>query len=445
MAHDKGSRGDYPRAMTPTSNPKTPRSANDAAKRARLRLAQGLALGLLVAAGLLYVMARTLMPAYPWLRYLAAFSQAAMVGALADWFAIVALFRHPFGIKLPHTAIIPSNKTRIANNLGEFIQSRFLSTDKVLEGICKFGPGRRFTRWMARPENMDRALDFVRQSARQGVVVLDHPQVRRFATDLLRTQLEDLDAGTLAAQILQVLSANRRHQWLLDEALTQLNQFLQHDDVREELVHTIARHMEFIPSTLHLDERLGRIILQRLYDALQTQLQAVRDDHEHILRRRFDEVVMNISEKLMHDPEFRDRVKLIQTEFARHPETEAAFERLWQGLRNGLDAQLKPLGGLLSHRMRAVLSELTRSFVEHPEVAPWIDRQLLRYAPPLIEKYRRTLGLFIAAQVKTWNDEFMVDQIELNIGRDLQFIRVNGTLVGGFVGLAIYAATQYFR
>ncbi len=431
--------------MTPTSSPGTPRSANDAAKRARLRLAQGLALGLLVAAGLLYIMARALMPAYPWLRYLAAFSQAAMIGALADWFAVVALFRHPFGIKLPHTAIIPSNKTRIANNLGEFIQSRFLSTDKVLEGISKFGAGRRFTRWMARPENIDRTLDIVRQGARYGVVILDQPQVQGFATDLLRTQLADLDASTLAAQILRMLSANRRHQWLLDEALTQLNLFLQHEDVREELVHTIARHMEFVPSTLHLDERLGRVILQRLYDALQTQLQAVRDDHEHVLRRRFDDIVTSISEKLMNDREFRDRVKVIQTEFVYHPETEATFERLWQGLRNGLDAQLKDPSGFLSDRMRGVINDLTRSFMERPEIAPWIDQQLLRYAPPLVEKYRRTLGLFIAAQVKTWNDEFMVDQIELNIGRDLQFIRVNGTLVGGLVGLAIYVATQCFR
>ena len=431
--------------MTPTRSPETPRAANDAAKRARLRLAQGLALGLLLAAGLLYIAARALVADYPALRYLAAFSQAAMVGALADWFAVVALFRHPLGIKLPHTAIIPSNKTRIANNLGEFIQSRFLATDKVLEGIRKWGPGRRVTRWIARPENLDRTLDFVRHSAGRGVVLLDHPQVKRVVKDLVRTQLADLDGSTLAAQILLMLSANRRHQWLLDEALTQLNLFLQHDDVRAELVHAIARHMEFVPSTLHLDERLGRIILQRLYDALQTQLQAVRDDHDHVLRQRFDEVVRSVSDKLMHDPEFRERVRVIHIEFIHHPEAEAAFDRLWQALRQGLDAQLKDPDGLLSGPLRGALSALTRSLVEGPECARWIDHQLLLYVPPLIEKYRRTLGLFIAAQVKAWNDEFMVDQIELNIGRDLQFIRVNGTLVGGLVGLAIYAATQFFR
>lgn len=431
--------------MTPTSSPDAPRAANDTAKRTRLRLAQGLALGLLVAAGVLYVIARAFIPDYPELRYLAAFSQAAMVGALADWFAVVALFRHPFGIKLPHTAIIPGNKARIANNLGAFIQSRFLSTDKVLEGIGKWAPGRRFTRWIAQPENLDRTLNFVHQSASRGSVILDHPQVRAFVKDLLRTQLADLDTGTLAAQILRMLSAQRRHQWLLDEALTQLNQFLQHDDVRTELVHAIARHMDFIPSTLQLDERLGRVILQRLYDALQTQIQAVRDDHDHILRQRFDDVVANVADKLLHDPDFRERIKIMQIEFLHHPEAEATFEHLWQALRHGLFASLPDSDGLLSNRARQVLTELTRSFLEGPEVASWIDRQLLLYAPPLIEKYRRTLGLFIATQVKSWNDEFMVDQIELNIGRDLQFIRVNGTLVGGLVGLAIYAATQYFR
>ncbi|MHB8253690.1 MAG: DUF445 domain-containing protein [Acidiferrobacter sp.] len=432
-------------AMTPTRTPERSLSANDPAKRTRLRLARALALGLLVAAGLLYIFARLLMPRYPWLSYVAAFSQAAMVGALADWFAVVALFRHPLGIRLPHTAIISSNKTRIANNLGEFIQSRFLSTDKVLEGIRSFAPGRRLAKWAARPENRDRTLLAIRHGAAHIIAALDHEHVRVFVKETLTTQIEAWDISTLASQILGILSENRRYQWLLDEALTQFNQFLQQDDVRDELVRAIAKHMEYVPSTLNLDERLGRAILQRLYDALQTVLQAVRDDHDHVLRRRFDEAVRDIREKLVNDPLFRARVRAMQIEFVRHPETGKAFEYLWEELRHWLCAQLQEPHGPLSDRISFVIHDLAQSLTTHPRLAAWIDEQLLRYAPPLVERYRRTLGLFIAAQVKAWNDEFMVDQIELNIGRDLQFIRVNGTLVGGAVGLIIYAATQFFR
>jgi len=431
--------------MTPTSTHERHQSTGNRTKRARLRVAQGLAFGLLVGAGLLYMLAYFLIPQYPWLRYVAAFSQAAMVGALADWFAVVALFRHPLGIKLPHTAIIPNNKTRIANNLGGFIQSHFLSTDKVLEGIHNFAPGRRLAKWAARPENIERVLHYTRLGAARLVATLDHEQMRAFVKETLTAQLTTLDAATLASQILRMLSENRRHQWLLDEALTQLNQFLQHDDVRDELVRAIAKHMEFVPSTLNLDERLGRAILQRLYDAFQTVLQAVRDDHEHVLRRRFDQVITNIGDKLMNDPTFRARVRLMQIEFIRNPEIEKSLGYLWDELRRWLNSQLQEPHGLLSERLSITANEFARSFIERPHLQTWIDNQLLRYAPPLIERYRRTLGLFIAAQIKAWNNEFMVDQIELNIGRDLQFIRVNGTIVGGLVGLIIYAATQALR
>ncbi|HUW97542.1 MAG TPA: DUF445 family protein [Acidiferrobacter sp.] len=431
--------------MTQTPIRKRSRTASNATKRARLRLAKMLAFGLLVGAGLLYALARFLAPQYPWLRYVAAFSQAAMVGALADWFAVVALFRYPLGIKLPHTAIIPNNKDRIADNLGEFIQTRFLSADKVLEGIRALTPGRRLAKWLARPKNTQRLLRYARLGAAQLVGTLDHERVRAFVKETLTTQLAALDASTLASQILSLLGRNRRHQWLLDEALTQLNQFLQHDDVRDALVRAIAEHMEFVPSTLHLDERLGRAILQRLYEAFQTILQAVRDDYEHVLRRRFDEVLADMSDRLMNDPVLRARVQLMQVEIIHNPETEKVMERLWGELHRWMGQQLREPNGLLSARLDALIHELVRSFTARPYFQDWIDSQCFRYAPSLITRYRRTVGLFVAAQVKAWNDEFMVSEIELNIGRDLQFIRINGALVGGLVGLIIYAVTQVLR
>ncbi len=426
----------------------TPKHSNDALKRARLRAARLSALALLLGAGLLYTVAQYFRPGHPWLGFVAAFSGAAMIGALADWFAVVALFRHPLGLPLPHTAIIAANKGRIADSLGEFIQSRFLSADKIREGVHALGPGRRLGKWCLHEENVARIQSYLAQIVRHLLTTVDQKQARAFLANALARGLETLDTGLLAGRLLDMLAENRRHQWLLDEALTQLYQFLQHDDVRQELVHAIARHMDFVPSTLNLDERVGRAILQRLYDALQTVLQAVREDHDHVLRRRFDEAVIDISNKLKSDPLFRARIQAMQTDLIYNPEMEIIIAALWDRLQEWLLGQLEEghkRSPQSARTLAVAVRELVASFANRPALHAWIDAQIASYAPPLVKRYRRTLGLFIAAQVKAWDDTFLIDQIELNIGRDLQFIRINGTLVGGIVGLVLYTVTRLIR
>lgn len=421
------------------------RTAQDIHKRTRLRAAQALAAGLLALAAGLYILSWVLVPRYPVLRYVAAFSQAAMVGALADWFAVVALFRHPLGIRLPHTAIIPANKARIANNLGTFIQSRFLSTDKVVTAIRSFAPGRRFGRWLQRPENVAQLIDLTRRGLQRLTVMLDEEPLRQTVQTLMRRHLAAIDGATVSARLLTIVSEDRRHQVILDEALLQLHQYLQNDEVRDELVRSIARNIEFLPSTLNIDERFGRIILQRLYAALQTLLQDVRADRNHTLRRHFDETVADIIFRLQHDTSLRAAVHRLQIDILEHREVEQAFERIWDGLRDQLAAGLRMADSPLSVRVGEIVTTLAQNLARDYRTHQWIDDQILQLAPPIVTRYRRATADFIAAQVKSWNDEFMVEQIELNIGRDLQFIRVNGTLVGGAVGLIIYAATQWFR
>ncbi len=422
-----------------------PPSSSDATKRARLQRAQRLALGFLVAATLAYIGARLALPGHPWLHYVAAFSEASMVGALADWFAVVALFRHPMGVRLPHTAIIPRNKARIAATLGDFIQSRFLTSEKIEDGIRKFTPGRRLAKWVSRPANAARLLDLTRELIARVVASLDRESVRLFVKDTAARQLGRWDTSALVARVLRLLTESGRHQALLDEALTQLSQFLQHEDVREELVRAIARHMEFVPSTLNLDERLGRAIFQRLYEALQTVLDAVRSDRDHVLRRRFDAAVIDLCDRLQNDAAFRSQLSALQAEWACEPATQEAIGALWEDVRCWLDDQARDPRGALTEHLAAVIRDFAQAYARRTRLHLWVDRQLAGLAAPLVAKYGRSIGLFITAQVEAWNDAFMVDQIELSIGRDLQFIRLNGTLVGGFVGLVIYTASQLWH
>ncbi len=414
-------------------------------KRARLRFARGLAAGMLLAAAVLYAGAEALLAQHPWAGYVAAFSQAAMIGALADWFAVVALFRHPWGIPLPHTAIIPANKQRIADNLGEFIQSRFLSTPKVTEAIRTFAPGRRLSRWLNRPDSVAHMSQLITTVLLRLVQLADDPRLRPFLIDILQQQLATVDGPSIIARTLGILSENRRHQILLDEALARLEAYLQHEDVRDTLVRAIARNIEFIPSTLNLDERVGRIILQRLYGALQTLLADVRADHDHVLRTRFDEAIHDLTRALAEDEDLRADVHHLQSELLFHPETLLAMQHLLARIRAWLVRDLQAPEGNLGRRIREVASDLGRVLATHRPSQDWIDEQILKIVPPIVARYRRILGEFISAQVKSWSDDFLVGQIELNIGRDLQFIRLNGTLVGGAVGLAIYAITQIWR
>jgi len=431
--------------MTHSSKSKKAKPTTDALKRRRLKVARGLALALLGAAGLLYIAARHFMGAYPWLGFVAAFSQAAMIGALADWFAIVALFRHPFGIPLPHTAIITTNKARIAHNLGEFIQARFLTTDKVIEGIRAFGPARRLAKWLGREENITQLKDYLMKALTMFVALIEQEGARQAITERLTSYLETLDGASLLSGALQTLSEHGQHQWLLDEVLAQLDRFLQHEDVRDELVRAIARHLNWAPSIWSIDERLGRVFVQALYEGLQNIISDARDNHDHALRHRFDETVTDVATKLAHDPTLRARAELMQAEFLRHVETQKAITSLWSTLQHWIAGRLQDPNDEISEQLTRGLRSLTLSFLNNPRLQASLDAQLLVYAPALVEKYRRTVGLFIAAQVKNWNDSFLVDQIELNIGRDLQFIRINGTLVGGFVGLLIYAAGHFLR
>lgn len=415
----------------------------DSQKKHQLRTAQLLALALLITVAIIYVLAHLFLNRYPWLHYVAAFSQAAMIGALADWFAVVALFRHPLGIKLPHTAIIPANKNRIADNLGDFIQERFLTTEKVLDGIRQFMPARRLARWLSRTDNASQLTKRIFRVLAQVGPMINEDKAKTFFKSTLTKRLQKIDGAKITARILSLFKQKGHHQVLLDGLLAELNVFLKRDDVREDLVQTIAKHIEFLPSTLNLDERFGRIILQRLYDAFQSLLDAIRADQQHVLRQHFNGAVTSFMYRLKEDAQLRVRIFQIQKEIIADPEFEKLLDSLWDKMHMKLVSSVNDIESALTQQVIEVVVYFGKSITHNRVMQMWLDKQIIRLLIPLIEKYRKIIGKFIAAQVRTWNDAFMVEQIELNIGRDLQFIRVNGTLVGGLVGLLIYTFTQW--
>jgi uncharacterized membrane-anchored protein YjiN (DUF445 family) len=268
-----------------------------------------IATGLLVLAAIVYVVSEKL-DYY----YLSAFSEAAMVGALADWFAVVALFRRPLDLPIPHTAIIPRNKGRIARGLSEFIQQNFLSSAAVVQRIAEFRPADTLCRWLLKAENVDTVADYATRFVAYALTAVDDERVRRFLQRSVTGLLRNADVASAAAQILDILTENKRHHALLDAALNALDDLLAKEETRRYIAVEVGKSAPLLKRIsdwfqLQLDERAAL----KIAGAAIAKVHEVREDREHELRRRFDEFVAGFIASLKNDASLREKVEAVRS------------------------------------------------------------------------------------------------------------------------------------
>jgi uncharacterized membrane-anchored protein YjiN (DUF445 family) len=402
---------------------------------------KAIALGLLAAAGLVYVAATLLMPLHPAWGYVAAFAEAAMVGAIADWFAVVALFRHPLGIPIPHTAIIPSNKNRIGENLATFICANFLSTEQVLAKLAQFDPAARLAAWLAEPRHAESLASHFAAALRYAIGVLDDERVRAFFRATVVARLEQVDVSRLAGQILDVLTADRRHQRLLDATLRQLARMLDDEAIKAEVAEVVAVEVKYL-RFVGLDKVAGRYATEKIVSGVVRLVGEMGSDSEHPLRVRFDEFVAQFIGRLQDDPELRMKGEAVKQELLAHPALTDYLHGLWSQVIAWMELDLVAADSVLRGQVALGTRSLGEKLGADAAMQGWINEQIRTAAPRWIERYREDIREYIVARVADWNAAEMTNELEHNIGRDLQFIRINGTLVGGLVGLAIYSATQ---
>ena len=408
------------------------REDNEArARDARLARMKWLASGLLVLAGGIYVAAQALQPRYPWLYYVAVTAEAAMVGAIADWFAVTALFHHPFGLRfVPHTAIIPRNKQRIATGLSHFIETNFLTSAAVVQRIRDFQPARTLYGWLLRAENAEAVATYVTRLTAYGLNAFDDERVRNYLAQTIARRLQNADVASAAAQ-------------LLDAALRALDEVLARPDTQAYLAGEVARSAPLLKwlsdlFQLKLDERAAL----KIVEVAVQKIKEVRESEGHELRRRFDAYVGEFVRRLKGDEALRDKVHRLRDEALASPALAAYLGGLWDELRAWLAAEHDRRPASLHQRVTAMLEALGRTLRADREIQAWIDEQILKAAPPLIEEHRAKIGRFIEDQIMSWQERRLVVELERHIGPDLQYIRINGTLVGGLAGLLIAAATQ---
>ena len=419
----------------------------EAERDARLARMKWRASGLLILAGLLYTLAQAFERQYPWLFWVSVTAEASMVGAIADWFAVTALFHHPLGMRfIPHTAIIPRNKQRIAVGLSHFIQSNFLTSEAVVQRIRDFRPARTLYGWLIRVDNAEAVANYVVRFTAHGLAALDDDRVRNYLQQTITRRLREADFAGGAAQLLDVLTENKRHHELLDAALRALDEVLAKSETQAYIASEVGKSAPLLKSLsdwlgLKLDDRAAL----KIVEVAVKKISEVRQDQDHELRRRFDAFVADFVRRLKSDDALRERIHRLRDEALESEALGRYIASLWTEFRPWLIAEHDRSPASLHQRVTAMVESLGRSLRADQEMQQWIDEQILRGVPALVEEHRAKIGRFIEDQIMSWQEEKLVVELERHIGPDLQYIRINGTLVGGLAGLLIAALTQLVR
>lgn len=403
----------------------------EAQRLARLQRMQRFAGGLLVAMSVIFAVTSVLQRSYPWLGFIRAISEAAMVGGIADWFAVTALFRHPLGIPIPHTAIIPRRKDRIGRSLGGFVQANFLSHAVLTARLQAFRPSERLARWLLLPENARRIARHAASALAGAANVLKDEDVQALIDRSLVERMKRTRVAPLLGNALALVTAGDRHQRLLDEAIRLIASTVdEHEDLIRDRIR--AETPWWIPDAV--DERIHAKVVA----AIDHTLQEVDADPLHPLRRRFDDAVHRFIESLRHSPEAAEKAEAIKEDLLTHPVVQQFSASLWADvkaaiLRRAADPDAAP--GALEEALQTAGETLLADEVLQQK----LDDALATAVLTVVDQYRDGVAEFIATTVEQWDPDVTSRKIELAIGRDLQFIRINGTLVGGLVGLILYS------
>ena len=378
----------------------------------------------------------TLGRAESWAGWVHAFAEAGMVGALADWFAVVALFRYPMGIPIPHTAIIPTRKDALGEAMARFVSDHFLAPDAVRAKLVTIDLARLVTDWLQSARGQARLLEFADAAIRWALDALDEQRVRSFLGRVTRRQLETLDFAKLLGSTLQWLVRGNRHQDILTQALRYAIVVL-HEN-RETIRERVAEESPWwVPG--FVDDR----ILRQILDKVETRLLEMSLDPEHPLRGQFNDWLVGLAIELETGPEYRRTGERFKQQLLENEELQDYLYGLWEDLSERLAADLDSEESRTRREIADALGRLAQELEADADMQAWINEWLVDALVTVVDQNRAQIASLISDTVRTWDGKDTSRRVELALGRDLQFIRINGTLVGGFVGVVIHAITLW--
>ncbi len=390
------------------------------------------ALSFLLVAAAIYLVARANEDGGPaWVGYVRAGSEAAMVGGLADWFAVTALFRHPLRIPIPHTAIIPNRKDQIGRSLGEFVEGNFLTPQVLLDRLRGVGIGERLGRWLVDPAHARHATAVIGDTVQGVIEVLDDRHVQEALGGTVERRLRSANVAPMLARVLDASVDGGHVQRLLDVGLQGARSFLSEQE-------PILRQRLRAESPWWVPEPVDDRVFNKIISGVQKFLEEMRTQPDHEMRRVVDERVRVFADRLRNDPVLIAKVEDLKDELISHPDVQAWIGSLWGELKRGvLHATGNPQSDI-RRRLEDGLERLGQQLLDELSLQRKVDDWVERSVVYVVEHYRSEVGDLIATTVERWDAQDTSRRIELQVGHDLQFIRINGTVVGGLAGLVIH-------
>ncbi len=393
---------------------------------------------LLVGTAALFVAARHFEATHWAWGYVAAFAAAATVGGLADWYAVVALFRRPLGLPIPHTAIIPRNHQRIAENLGAFIETNFLAPEAVEKKLGEVDFAAQIADWLADGERSAALAGFTTRLLPQLLTAIDQSGLRRFLGGRVRAELERVQLAPLAGGLLAALTETGRHQRLLNELLDALDKVLTNEETLQALREKIRKEL---PALFNL-YRADAYLLRKIVASTTSFIEEARGDPDHPLRREFDGFVAGFIERLRTSDDFARRAETLKRDLMARPEIAALADGAWDSVRKFIESDAGAANSQIRLQLEAILVDAGRQLARDSAIRAEINRGMVRLLGDFVQSQKSGVGRFIADQVKGWDIDLLIGRIELTVGRDLQYIRFNGAMIGGLAGLVLHALDQ---
>jgi len=392
-----------------------------------------LATAMLAGMAALFIAATGLVHVHPAWGFVRAFAEAAMVGGIADWFAVTALFRHPLGLPIPHTAIIPRNKDRIGDTLAAFLRDNFLTPRVVARRMRSVDVAGAVGRFLAQPPGEGRLREGASRLLADILEALDEEQLGGMIKSAVASRLRAIEIAPLLGQTLEAAMTADRHVPLVDAIVTWTGRTL---DANEDLIRNMVHQRAgWVLRLAGLDERLAEAII----DGLRRLTIDMAVDPHHPLRAKAEEGLAQLAVKLRNDPDTRAKVEEWKNEMVANEAVSNWLGEVWEKSRAGLLKGARDPDAALAGKFGEALRQLGETLQKEPRLARAINQFARRAAAGIVASYGSGIVKLVSETVRAWDAGTVTERLEAAVGRDLQYIRINGTIVGGLVGLAIHA------
>jgi len=412
---------------------------NDEAKRKQLRKYKAFATGLFLLMAVVFIATTLLQKNVDshWVGYVRAFSEAAMVGALADWFAVTALFRHPLGLPIPHTNLIENSKERLGDNLGSFVVSNFLSPQNIRPYMMKLKISGFVGEWLSKEKNQEILIKNISDIVLDILNKLDDTAVSQFISKKVQEMTDDIKLNKIVGNGIGYIIEKNDHQRMVTNLSAQIkNYILENDEMIKERVKKGS--YTFIPS--FVDNKIADKIATGLSDFFRE----IEEDPQHEIRQLVTQKILEFSVDLKEDPKWDEEFKNIKNDLLKGDKLNEYSNDIWISIKNTLKNELQEEESSLKNYLSKNLSEFSENLKTDESLQNKIDDWIRVTAYKYILKNTHQFGNLISSTVGNWQGKELSEKLELEVGKDLQFIRVNGTLVGGLVGLIIYTVAHFF-